>query len=86
MSQRMIDQFMEMVRIDSESGEEARMMEYLLGAIANAGGSAGIWASRELLRSVLIVFSLFVALVAVMTPAYRKVGAKKGGAGVPGTG
>ena len=29
-----------MVRIDSESGEEARMMEYLLGAVANADGSA----------------------------------------------
>ncbi|MCK9462668.1 MAG: M20/M25/M40 family metallo-hydrolase [Proteobacteria bacterium] len=40
MSQRMIDQFLEMVRIDSESGEEARMMEYLLGAVANAGGTA----------------------------------------------
>ena len=40
MSQRMIDQFVEMVRIDSESGEEARMMEYLLGAVAAAGGSA----------------------------------------------
>ena len=33
MSQRMIDQFLEMVRIDSESGNEARMMQYLLGAV-----------------------------------------------------
>ena len=29
MSERMINQFMEMVQIDSESGEEAEMIEYL---------------------------------------------------------
>jgi len=40
MSERMISQFMEMVRIDSESGEEAAMMEYLLGAVPEAGGTA----------------------------------------------
>lgn len=40
MSERMINQFMEMVRIDSESGEEAAMMEYLLRAIPEAGGTA----------------------------------------------
>jgi tripeptide aminopeptidase len=40
MSERMVKQFMEMVRIDSESGNEARFMEYLLGAIAEAGGVA----------------------------------------------
>jgi len=40
MSQRMVDQFMEMVRIDSESGEEAAMMEYLLQAIPAEGGEA----------------------------------------------
>ena len=40
MSERMVNQFMEMVRIDSESGEEAAMMEYLLKAIPEAGGTA----------------------------------------------
>jgi len=40
MSERMINQFMEMVRIDSESGEEAAMMEYLLEAIPKTGGTA----------------------------------------------
>jgi len=49
MSQRMIDQFMEMVRIDSESGEEARMMEYLLGAVASAGGRAELDAYGNLI-------------------------------------
>jgi tripeptide aminopeptidase len=39
-SERMVSQFMEMVRIDSESGDEARMMEYLLGALAELGGDA----------------------------------------------
>ena len=34
MSERMVRQFMEMVRIDSESGNEARFMQYLLGARA----------------------------------------------------
>ena len=40
MSERMIRQFMEMVRIDSESGNEARMMAYLLTAVEEAGGHA----------------------------------------------
>ncbi len=40
MTQRMVEQFMEMVRIDSESGNEARMMRYLLGAVEEAGGRA----------------------------------------------
>ncbi len=40
MSDRMIEQFMEMVKIDSESGDEARIMEYLLEAIGEAGGEA----------------------------------------------
>ena len=40
MSDRMIKQFMEMVRIDSESGDEARMMAYLLEAVAAMGGEA----------------------------------------------
>jgi len=39
-TERMVAQFMEMVRIDSESGNEARMMEYLLEAIPAAGGEA----------------------------------------------
>jgi tripeptide aminopeptidase len=49
MSQRMIDQFMEMVRIDSESGEEARFMEHLVGAVASAGGSAALDAYGNLI-------------------------------------
>jgi len=36
----MVEQFMEMVRIDSESGDEARMMEYLLQALSEVGGEA----------------------------------------------
>jgi len=40
MSERMVNQFMEMVRIDSESGEEAAFMEYLLEAVREAGGEA----------------------------------------------
>jgi tripeptide aminopeptidase len=40
MSQRMVDQFLQMVRIDSESGEEAAMMEYLLQALPGDGGQA----------------------------------------------
>ena len=40
MSERMVRQFMEMVRIDSESGEEAAFMAYLLGAIRQIGGQA----------------------------------------------
>lgn len=39
MSQRMVEQFLEMVRIDSESGDEARMMDYLAAATAEIGGS-----------------------------------------------
>ena len=37
---RMVNQFLEMVRIDSESGEEQAMMEYLLKAIPAQGGTA----------------------------------------------
>ncbi len=43
MSDRMTEQFLEMVRIDSESGEEQAMMEYLLEAIPAAGG----WAQQD---------------------------------------
>lgn len=42
MSEKMIQQFMEMVRIDSESGNEAAMMRYLLGAVAEVGGRAAL--------------------------------------------
>lgn len=40
MSERMLRQFMEMVRIDSESGNEERFMRYLLGEVTAVGGSA----------------------------------------------
>lgn len=38
MSQRMIDQFIEMVKIDSESGNEARMIDYLFLEFEKLGG------------------------------------------------
>ncbi|MFH1531481.1 MAG: M20/M25/M40 family metallo-hydrolase [Pseudomonadota bacterium] len=37
---RMVNQFLEMVRIDSESGEEQAMMEYLMVVIPAQGGTA----------------------------------------------
>lgn len=40
MSKRMIEQFMEMVRIDSESGNEAEMIDYLLGEFRKMGADA----------------------------------------------
>ena len=40
MSQAMIDQFMEMVRIPSESGDEARFLDYLLEVFKGMGGQA----------------------------------------------
>jgi tripeptide aminopeptidase len=42
MSERMVRQFMEMVRIDSESGNEARFMEYLLGEVTALGAAAAL--------------------------------------------
>jgi tripeptide aminopeptidase len=45
----MIDEFLAMVRIDSESGDEARMMEYLLRACTDAGGEAGLDAYGNLI-------------------------------------
>ena len=42
MSQRMVKQFTEMVRIDSESGNEARFLEYLLRELATLGGNAAL--------------------------------------------
>ncbi len=49
MSERMVKQFMEMVGIDSESGNEARMMQYLLRAIPEAGGEAALDAYGNLI-------------------------------------
>jgi tripeptide aminopeptidase len=40
MAQRMIKQFMEMVQIDSESGNEARFLDYLLEEFKKLGGDA----------------------------------------------
>ena len=51
MSERMVRQFMEMVRIDSESGNEARFMEYLLGAVAEVGGKAALDGYGNLIAS-----------------------------------
>ena len=42
MSERMIQQFMEMVQIDSESGNEARFIDYLLDEVKAVGGSAAL--------------------------------------------
>ncbi len=51
MSERMVRQFMEMVRIDSESGNEARFMEYLLGEVTAAGGAAALDSYGNLIAS-----------------------------------
>ncbi len=51
MSERMVRQFMEMVRIDSESGNEARFMDYLLGQIAALGGVGALDSYGNLLAS-----------------------------------
>lgn len=42
MSERMVRQFMEMVQIDSESGDEARFMQYLADEIDAMGGRAAL--------------------------------------------
>ena len=42
MSERMVRQFMEMVKIDSELGDEARFMQYLRGEIESIGGCAAL--------------------------------------------
>ncbi|NOY22866.1 MAG: M20/M25/M40 family metallo-hydrolase [Acidobacteria bacterium] len=42
MSERMIKQFMEMVQINSESGNEAQFIEYLKGEFEKLGGTATI--------------------------------------------
>jgi len=48
---KMVAQFMEMVRIDSESGEEAAMMAYLQGAVAELGGEARLDAYGNLVAT-----------------------------------
>ncbi len=42
MSERMLRQFMEMVQIDSESGNEARFLDFLLDEVTAVGGSAAL--------------------------------------------
>ena len=42
MSELMVRRFMEMVQIDSESGDEARFMDHLLREIAEVGGHAAL--------------------------------------------
>ena len=39
MSEEMVKKFMEMVQIDSESGEEAEFIDYLLKEFENLGGN-----------------------------------------------
>jgi tripeptide aminopeptidase len=51
MSERMVRQFMEMVRIDSESGNEARFMEYLLKETAALGGDGSLDSYGNLIAS-----------------------------------
>jgi len=50
-SERMVRQFMEMVRIDSESGNEARFMEYLLKEIVALGGAPALDGYGNLIAS-----------------------------------
>jgi len=49
MSDRMVNQFLDMVRIDSESGNEARMLEYLLQELREMGAEADLDAHGNLL-------------------------------------
>ena len=51
MSERMVRQFMEMVRIDSESGNEARFMEYLLRETTALGAKAALDGYGNLIAS-----------------------------------
>ncbi len=51
MSERMVRQFVEMVRIDSESGNEARFMEYLLRETATLGAQAALDGYGNLIAS-----------------------------------
>jgi tripeptide aminopeptidase len=47
----MVRQFMEMVRIDSESGNEARFLEYLLGEVTSMGARAALDTYGNLIAS-----------------------------------
>jgi len=49
MSERMINQFMEMVKIDSESGDEAKFIEYLQKTISKMGGEVELDAYGNLI-------------------------------------
>jgi len=51
MSERMVQQFMEMVRIDSESGNEAAMMQYLLEQVPGLGGEGSLDDYRNLIAT-----------------------------------
>ncbi len=51
MSERMVRQFMEMVRIDSESGNEARFMEWLRAETTRTGGKASLDTYGNLIAS-----------------------------------
>ena len=51
MSERMVTQFMEMVRIDSESGNEARFLQWLLGEVRSMGATADLDAYGNLIAS-----------------------------------
>ena len=51
MSERMVRQFMEMVRIDSESGNEARFLQYLLAELKAMGAAAALDAYGNLIAS-----------------------------------
>jgi tripeptide aminopeptidase len=51
MMERMVRQFMEMVRIDSESGNEAGFLEYLLGEVEALGGEGSLDAYGNLIAA-----------------------------------
>jgi len=51
MSERMVRQFMEMVQIDSESGNEARFMDFLLEKLTALGGNAAVDAYGNLIAT-----------------------------------
>jgi di/tripeptidase len=51
MSERMLRQFMEMVQIDSESGNETKFLEYLLDEVTAIGGDAALDDYGNLLAS-----------------------------------
>ncbi len=51
MSERMVQQFMAMVQIDSESGNEARFIEYLMDEVEGIGGSAELDSYGNLIAS-----------------------------------